>query len=181
MTNYRRKKNPPRDLGKKFNVNNQIIAKEVRVLDHEGGMLGVFPLHEALRIAQEKELDIIEINPKAQPPVVKMMDFYKFKYQQAKSEAAKPKKKDEIKTLRVSVRVSINDLQVRANKIKEFITKEFRVKMQVQMKGREKAHPEVAEETMKLFISLIDPECYIWESEPKLMGDSVYATIKPKK
>jgi translation initiation factor IF-3 len=181
MTNYRRKRTPPKDTGKKFNINNQIQAKEVRVLDEEGQMLGIFHIKEAIRIAEEKELDIIEINPKAVPPVVRMMDFYKFKYQQAKSDAAKPKKKDEIKTLRVSVRVSINDLGVRAKKIKEFLEKGFRVKLQVQMKGREKAHPEVAEETMKTFVGLVDVEDYIWESEPKLMGDSVYATMKPKK
>jgi translation initiation factor IF-3 len=179
MTNYRRKRTPPKDLGKKFNLNQAIQAKEVRILDDEGGMIGVFSIQEALRLAEEKELDLIEINPKANPPVVKLMDYYKFKYQLAKTEAAKPKKKDEIKTLRVSVRVSINDLQVRANKLKEFLEKGFRVKMQVQMKGREKAHPEVAQETMKLFISLIDVE-YDWESEPKLVGDSAFATVKPK-
>jgi translation initiation factor IF-3 len=181
MTNYRRRRTPPKDSGKRYNINEALIGKEFRVLDEEGAMLGVMGRKEALDMAQEKELDLIEINPKAEPPVVKLMDFYKFKYQQSKSEAAKKIKKEETKTIRVSVRVSINDLNVRANKIKEFLSKSFKVKMQVQMKGREKAHPEVAVETMKIFIGLIDPELYIFESEPKLVGDSTYATIKPKK
>jgi translation initiation factor IF-3 len=180
MTNYRRRRTPPKDLGKKFSTNNQITAPELRVLDSEGEMLGIFKREDAFAMAQEKELDLIEINPKAEPPVVKLMDYYKFKYQQAKSDAAKRVKVEETKTIRVSVRVSINDMQVRANKIKEFIEKGNKVKMQVQMKGREKAHPEVAEETMKTFISLLGFE-YTFESEPKLLGDSSFATIKAKK
>ncbi|MBC7472096.1 MAG: translation initiation factor IF-3 [candidate division SR1 bacterium] len=181
MTNYRRRRTQPKDAGKRYNINEALIGKEFRVLDEEGAMLGIMSRKDALTMAETKELDLIEINPKAEPPVVKLMDFYKFKYQQSKSDAAKKIKKEETKTIRVSVRVSINDLNVRANKIKEFLGKSYKVKMQVQMKGREKAHPEVAVETMKTFISLLDSEIYSFESEPKLVGDSTFATIKPKK
>jgi translation initiation factor IF-3 len=181
MTNYRRKRTPQKDTAKKFNINTQITALEVRLLDSEGAMIGIMSRKEALDLAQERELDLIEINPKSNPPVVRLMDYYKFKYQQSKSDAAKKVKKEETKTIRVSVRVSINDLNVRAKKINEFLEKGCKVKMQVQMKGREKAHPEVAEETMRTFIEMINPELYAFESEAKLLGDSSFATIKPKK
>ena len=141
-------------------------------------MLGVFPIIDAMAMARERELDLIEINPKAEPPIVKLMDYNKFKYQQSKN--TQPKKTgNEMKTVRVSVRVSPHDLLVRAKQIEKFIEKGLRVKMQVQMRGREKQHPEVADETMNEFIKMISME-YSFESEPKRLGDSVFATVKPK-
>lgn len=180
MTNYRRRRAKPKDTSKKFRINKQIRANEVRLLDPEGSMLGIFSVKEALAMAIEQELDLIEINPKSQPPVCRIMDYNKFKYQQAKSNQANKQKKNEMKTLRVSVRVSLNDLGVRARKAEGFLEKGMKVKLQVQMRGREKAHPEVAVDTMKNFIEMIETE-YAFESEPKLIGDSSFAVIKPKK
>ncbi|MEM1312443.1 MAG: translation initiation factor IF-3 [Patescibacteria group bacterium] len=180
MTNYRRKRTPVKDNTKKFRVNNQITAAEIRVIDEEGGMVGLFPIQEALKMAEEKEMDLIEINPKANPPVTKLMEFTKFKYQQDKAEKAKPKVSTDIKTLRVSVRISIHDLKVQARKADEFLEKGIKVKLQVQMQRREKQHPEVAVETMQTFLEVIT-QPYTYETEPKLVGDSSYCTIKPKK
>lgn len=181
MTNYRRRRAKPKDTGRKFRINKQIRANEVRLLDEEGAMIGIIPTREALQMAEEKEFDLIEINPKSNPPVCKMMDYNKFKYQQSKANQANKQKKNEMKTLRVSVRVSPNDLNVRAKKAEQFLEKGMKVKLQVQMRGREKAHPEVAEETMLQFISMIDEELFAFESEPKLLGDSSFSVIKPKK
>ncbi len=180
MTNYRRRRAKPKDTSKKFRTNKQIRSPEIRLLDPEGSMLGIFSAKEALAMAQEQELDLIEINPKSTPPVCRIMDYNKFKYQQSKSNQANKQKKTEMKTLRVSVRVSLNDLAVRARKAEAFMEKGMKVKLQVQMRGREKAHPEVAEETMKNFVKMIETE-YTFESEPKLIGDSSFAVIKPKK
>jgi translation initiation factor IF-3 len=180
MTNYRRKKKPQKDTGKKYRINRRIEADEVRVVDDEGGMLGILSRSEALRVAEEKERDLVEINPKANPPVVKIIDFNKFKYQQAKSEANKPKKTKEMKTIRVSVRVSVHDMAVRAKKIDEFLDKGIKVKIQVQMKGRERSHPEVAKEAIEQLIGMVTEE-FVYENEPKLIADSYFSTIKPKK
>jgi translation initiation factor IF-3 len=181
MTNYRRRRGKPKDTTRKFKLNKQIRADEVRLLDPEGAMLGIFSAREALAMAQEQELDLIEINPKSTPPVCRIIDYNKFKYLQAKSAQANKPKSTEMKTLRVSVRVSINDLKVRATKAIEFLEKGMKVKLQVKMERREKAHPEVAVETMAKFVSLIDQEKYTFESEPKLIGDSSFAVIKPVK
>lgn len=180
MTNYRRKKPPVKDTTKKFSINEYIKAPEVRVIDSEGGMVGIMKTMDAVNMAAENGFDLIEINPKAEPPVVRMMDYHKFKYQQAKAQQNNKPKKDDIKTIRVSVRVSPHDLAVRAKKIDQFLEKGIRVKLQVQMKGREKAHPEVAVETMNNLIGMI-VHSFAYESEPKLLGDSNYATIKPGK
>jgi translation initiation factor IF-3 len=180
MTNYRRKRTPPKDKTPKFAVNDQITAPELRALDEEGNMLGVFPRDELLARAEREEVDVIEINPKANPPVVKLMDYNKFKYQSAKAQVHKTNKTDEIKTIRVSVRISIHDLGVQSRKVDQFLAKGMKVKLQVKMTGREKAHPEVAEETMQNFLNLITQE-YTFENEPKLTGDSVISTLKPKK
>jgi translation initiation factor IF-3 len=180
MTNYRRKRTLPKDKTPKYSVNEQIGGVELRVLDGEGQMMGIFTRSQVLEMAQEKEMDVIEINPKANPPVVKLMDYNKFKYQVAKSQASKQKKADEVKTIRMSVRISIHDMQVQARKIDQFLSKGMKVRVQVQMRGREKQHPEVAEETMNTLLGIITEE-YVFETEPKLTGDSDFATIKPKK
>lgn len=179
MTNYRRKRTQPKEVAKQYRVNKEIPPSQVRVLDEENQMLGIMQLNEAIELAIEKNCDVVEINPKSEPPVVKIIDYNKFSYQQSKSKPKSTSNKNETKTLRVSVRVSINDLQVRGKKADEFLEKGMKVKLQVQMRGREKSHPEVAEETIKTFLSLITFE-YIFEAEPKLFGDSSFATIKPK-
>ena len=179
MTNYRRRSSRPVDTSKLFNVNRQITAPEIRIIDEEGGMVGVYSNREAMILAETKELDLIEINPKGSPPVAKMMEYSRFKYQLDKSDKAKPKLATESKVLRVSVRVAPHDLNVQSRKADEFLNKDLKVKLQVQMRGREKAHPELASETMVQFLAAITAP-HTLESEAKLMGDSCVCTLKPK-
>ena len=181
MTNYRRRHRSTQQAGPSFRANHQIRYPQVRVVDEEDGFVGLMTSQEALRLANEKEKDLVEINPKALPPVVKIMDYNKFKYHLQKSGSTKPKTEKD-KTIRVSVRIGPHDLEVQAKKCDEFLGKGFSIKLQVQMKGREKAYPHVAEEVIHSFISLIaTPFSYI--QEPKLVADSYFATIKsaPKK
>lgn len=179
MTNYRRKRRPQKDEGQKFTLNEDIKAEQIRLINDAGEFLGIMPLTEALKLAEEKEEDLIEINPKAEPPVVKITDYNKFKYQQSKAEAGLKKKVEKIKTVRVSVRIGPHDLQVQAKKVEEFLGKNYKVKLQVQMKRREKAFPEVAEEVIHQFVNLIQsPFSYL--QEPKQISDSYFATIQPK-
>jgi translation initiation factor IF-3 len=178
MTNYRRRRAKPKPTGQIFKINQQIKADQVRILDEENQMLGIFDFKTAQDMADEQGFDLIEINPKSDPPIIRMMAYSKFKYQQSKSQTPK-KTGNEMKTVRVSVRVSPHDLVVRAKQIDKFLEKGLKVKMQVQMRGREKQHPEVAVETMDSFVGMLS-EGYAFESEPKQLGDSVYTTIKPK-
>lgn len=179
MTNYRRRK--PRPIiapTKNFAVNNRIKALTIRVIAEDGTMIGVMSKQEALIMAEDADKDLVEINPKAEPPIVKLIEYTKFRYQQEKSE--KKVKVDVLKMLRVSVRISIHDLQVQSRKADEFIEKDYKVKLEVRMERREKAHPEVAMETMQKFLAQIKQE-YIFETPTKLMNDNCTCTIKSAK
>ena len=142
-------------------------------------MVGIMTLAEAKALALEQEKDLVEINPKAEPPVIKLIEYSKFKYQQDKAEKNKVKGGDEEKVLRVSVRISPHDLLVQAKKADEFLKKGLKVRLQVQMRGREKSHPEVATEVMQQFIGMIT-EVYSMDAQPKLVGDSAFAFLKKK-
>lgn len=181
MANYRRKnKNQNANPEVNYRINEDIEASQIRLIDGEdGGMIGVISIKEAVNIARERELDLVEINPKAEPPVVKLIDYNKFRYQIDKTNN-KPKIKED-KVLRVSVRVSENDLKVKAVQANGFLERGHKVKLQVQMRGREKAYPEVAEEIMRQFVSLIDEEIGSLDGALQLTGDSYYALIKPAK
>ncbi len=179
MSNYRRKrKASPKDPTKKFNINENIEGEQFRVIDAEGIMLGIFSRSETFAMAEDLGVDVVEINPKADPKVVKLIDFNKLKYQISKNTTKS--KAEEIKTIRVSVRISVNDLKVRAKKVDEFLQQGKKVKLQIQMKGREKSHPEIAQEIMNTFLGLIT-QGYSFENEPSLSGDSYIASLIPKK
>ena len=112
---------------------------------------------EALNIARQKGLDLIEIAPTAQPPVCKIMDFGKFRYQQQKEfqkQRAK-QRRDEMKTVRISVRAGRHDMEFRARQIEEFLNEGLKAQLEVMMKGREKAHPELARQKLSEFLDLI--------------------------
>lgn len=182
MRNFRKKNRRPQvqDNDKEFRVNREITSSEVRIIDAEDGkMLGVMKLQEALDYAESRELDLVEINPKAEPPVCKLIEWTKFKYQQEKTEHKQKPKED--KTVRLSVRVADNILDVRGKQVVGFLEKGHKVKLQIQMRGREKAYPEVAKEVLEKFITYVDPEKYILENEYKQTGDSYFAFLKPKK
>jgi len=142
---------------KRFRVNQQIRVPEVFLIDENGQSLGVMPTSKALALALEAGMDIVEVNPKVQPPVVKIIDYGQFKYKKEK-EAQKQKvkqKKIEIKGLRLSVRISQHDFDVRVEQARKFLGRGDKLKLDLVLKGRERQHPEKAEEIMKKFYRLL--------------------------
>ena len=123
-------------------INGQIRDREVRVIGTEGQQLGVMSSREAMKLAEEAELDLIKIAPKAQPPVCKIMDYGKFRYEQQKREKEAKKKQHvvETKEIRLSPNVEINDLKTKANNARKFIEKGDKVKVTLRFRGREMAH-----------------------------------------
>ena len=179
MTNYRRKKGKPKVISKSYFINERIPFDSMRLIDDANGMIGIVSKQEALVMADEQDKDVILINPKSEPPIAKLIEYSKFKYLMDKAEKSRVKGGDEIKTLIVSVRIAIHDLKVQAKKADEFLSKGIKTRLQVKMQRREKSHPEVAVETMGKFLDLLTYE-YTIEAEPKLMGDSCIALLKPK-
>lgn len=150
---YHRTQQKPAE--KRFRVNEFIRALEVKLIDENGGFIGIMPPEEALKKAREAELDLVEIGPKAEPPIVKIMDYGKFKYQKEKiAQKQKAKiKQVETKGLRLSLRIGEHDKDVRKNQALKFLEQGDKVRIEMVLKGREKSHYSLASQIINQFIS----------------------------
>jgi translation initiation factor IF-3 len=144
-------------LEKKFLINNQIRASKVRVIDEDGKNLGIFPLEEALKIAKERNLDLIQITDRVDPPVCKISDYGKFLYQMKKKERGKRKEKGgEVKGIRLGFNISDHDMETKANQAKEFLEEGNRIQVEMVLRGREKNLTEFAKEKIKKFLEILE-------------------------
>ena len=144
-------------------------------------MLGIMKTSDALQLALDRQVDLVEISPQANPPVVKLLDYDKYRYQQEKAaqEAKKKVKKITIKGIRLSVRIGTHDLEFKAKQATDFITDGNKIKLDVQMRGREQAHPELAFDLIKKFPTLLKIP-YVIESGPSRMGGTVSLILAPQ-
>jgi translation initiation factor IF-3 len=166
----------------KTRVNERIRAKEVLVIDEDGTKLGVMPTREALRLARNKDLDLVEVSPNSNPPVCRIMDFGKYKYQMQKKmhEAKKKQKTIEVKTVKVRPRTDEHDMQVRIKQVRKFLEKGNKVKAVVMFRGREQAHVELGEaQLLKIFEAVKD--IAEMERKPKKEGRDMIMILAPKK
>lgn len=182
---FRRKKWKPDKTA--FKANTHIRVPEVRVIDEKGGMLGVMPTADAIAKAKEGGFDLVEVNPKAEPPIVKFLDFGKFQYEQEKlkqKQKAKTKKVD-IKGIRLSFRIGDHDREVRLNQAMGFFEKGHKVKVDLFLRGREHAFTKDAIAMVQQFISdlrasITEGELIV-EAPPKKEGGAISATVAIKK
>lgn len=166
----------------KTRVNERIRAKEVLVIDEDGTKLGVMPTREALKLARNKDLDLVEVSPNSNPPVCRIMDFGKYKYQMQKKmhEAKKKQKTIEVKTVKVRPRTDEHDMQVRIKQVRKFLEKGNKVKAVVMFRGREQAHVELGEaQLLKIFDAVKD--IAEMERKPKKEGRDMIMILAPKK
>ncbi len=184
MRIHRHRQRKPKFDIPQFKVNRGIKSPEVRVIGAEGEMIGVISTDEALSLAREAGLDLIEVSPKANPPVCKIMDFSNFKYQKEK-EAKKQRaqsKEVETKGIRLSMRIGENDLNVRLNQATKFLEKGHKVRIEMIMRGREKEHFDRAREIVNGFIKKIGESYEVRvESPMKRAGnrmDTIIARVK---
>ncbi len=132
-------------IEREIRVNERIRAREVRLIDEKGAQLGVISTQEALRIARERQYDLIEVAPNAQPPVCRIMDYGKHKYEQAKREreTRKKSKSSEVRLLRMKPQISVHDLGVKVRKLRELLGEGNKVRVSLRFRGREMARPEL--------------------------------------
>lgn len=163
-------------------ANEDIRAKEVRVIGSDGEMLGVFSLSAALKAAEDDGLDLVEISPTAVPPVCKIMDFGKFKFEQLKKEKEnrKNQKTVEIKEVWLSMTIDVGDLKVKAGQAIKFIEAGNKVKASIRMKGRQMAHANMGVDVMNRFFALFDGKA-VMEKPPVTEGRSIYMILAPAK
>ena len=166
---------------KETQVNEEIRDKEVRVLDAEGNQLGVMPIEEAMRLAEEKNTDLVKIAPQAKPPVCKLIDFGKYRFEQAKreKESKKNQRVIEIKEVRLSLNIDTHDFDTKANQAIKFLKEGNRVKVSIRFRGREMAHPENGGVIMQKFADAC-AEFGSVEKQPKLEGRSMLMFIAAK-
>ena len=141
-------------MEKRFRVNQQIKIPEVFLIDENSEQIGVVSIEKALAMAEEAGLDLVEVNPKARPSIVKIMDYGQLKYESDKQKQKQKAKQKKIETkgIRLSVRISQHDFDFRLNQGKKFLEKGNKLKIELSLKGREKAHPEKAREIIGVFV-----------------------------
>ncbi|HRY36420.1 MAG TPA: translation initiation factor IF-3 [Candidatus Magasanikbacteria bacterium] len=174
------KKRKPEINEKQYFFNEKITAPEVRVLGPDNGNLGIMKTGEAIRAAYDQEMDLVEINPKAEPPVCKIMNFGQFQYQQEKAARIKKahQKEIKIKCVRLSIRIGTHDLEIRQRQTIEFLNGGDKVKVEVILKGREMQQGSLAFELIKKFISDVNAQVPIkYDQEVERQGRSVTAII----
>ncbi len=162
-------------------TNHRIRVPEVRVIGAEGEMLGVLPTHEALRLARELELDLVEVNPKAVPPVCKVMDFGKFKYEEKKKEndARKRQVVVEVKEVKLRPKTDDHDMEVKAKHTRRFLEEGNKAKVTCRFRGREITHPETAEKQLhEIFEAVRD--IAVVEQPPRMEGKTMTILLAPK-
>jgi translation initiation factor IF-3 len=164
-----------------LSINEEIKASEVRLIE-EGKQLGIVPLREALEAAARAGLDLVEISPTASPPVCRIMDYGKFRYQQNKKiqDAKKSQTTIQIKEIRLRPKTEEHDLDVKIRHIKKFLQQNDKVKITMMFRGREITYAELGKKVMeKLRDALIDVG--VIEMQPRLEGRSMIMVIVPKK
>ena len=163
-------------------MNDDITAKEVRCMGDDGTNFGIIATRDALQMADEQGLDLVLIAPDGKPPVAKIMDYGKFKYQQEKKkkEAKKNQKVIVLKEVKFSVKIAENDINYKVKHAIEFLEKGYHVKCRVFLKGREMAHPEAGAEVLERVWPMLE-EYGIRDAEPKQEGRFVNMMVLPKK
>ena len=163
-------------------MNEMITAKEVRCTSDEGTNYGIISTTEALKIADELGLDLVLIAPDGKPPVAKIMDYGKFRYQQEKKkkEAKKNQKVIVVKEIKLSVKIAENDINYKVKHAREFLEEGNHVKFRVFLKGREMANPEAGVEVLRRVWAMIE-DIAIMDKDPKLEGRYVNLLVTPKK
>ncbi|MBD5522094.1 MAG: translation initiation factor IF-3 [Lachnospiraceae bacterium] len=163
-------------------MNEQIRDKEVRVIGEDGEQLGIMSSKEALKLAEEAGVDLVKIAPTAKPPVCKIVDYGKFKYEQTRKEkeAKKKQRTIEIKEIRLSPNIDTNDLNTKVNAARKFITKGDRVKVTLRFRGREMTHMNNSKHILDDFAQALS-DIAVVEKAPKVEGRSMTMFLAEKR
>lgn len=171
-----------KDAKQKFQINEQIRDREVRVISADGEQLGIMSAQEALRIADENELDLVKISPNATPPVCKIMNYGKYIFDLAKreKEAKKNQKVIEIKEIQLSVTIDVGDVNTKAKHCKKFLEKGNKVKVAIRLRGRQMAHQNLAYDVLNNFFEIVK-DYAVMEKRPLMEGRNITMMLAPVK
>ena len=167
---------------KDVEINDKIIDAEIRVIDENGNQLGIMSAAQANRIADEKNLDLVKISPTAKPPVCKIMDYGKFRFDAAKKEkdARKNQKISELKEVWLSMTIDTHDLETKAKQAAKFLGNGDKVKVSIRMRGRQQAHASLGVDVMNEFFTLVENVGEM-NKKPLTEGRNIIMILQPKK
>ncbi len=163
-------------------LNEQIRDKEIRLIGDDGEQLGIMSAKDALKMAKEAGLDLVKIAPTAKPPVCKIVDYGKYRYEQARreKEAKKKQKTTEVKEIQLSPNIDVNDLTTKANQARKFLEKGNKVKVALRFRGREMAHMATGKEVLDTFLEKVSDVAVV-EKPAKLEGRSMIMVLAEKR
>ncbi|WP_209454655.1 MULTISPECIES: translation initiation factor IF-3 [Thermoanaerobacterium] len=168
-------------MNKELQVNEEIRDKEVRLIDQDGNQLGIMSAKEAYKIALERHIDLVKIAPQANPPVCKLMDFGKYRYEQSKKEKESKKKQKviNIKEIRMTPAIEEHDFGVKVKNAMKFLKDGDKVKVTIRFRGREATHTNLAEELLNRFAKSVEEYGNV-EKAPNMEGRNMMMILAPK-
>ena len=163
-------------------INEQIRDKEIRLIGESGEQLGIMSSREALKLAEEAGLDLVKIAPTAKPPVCKIVDYGKYRYEQARreKEAKKKQRTMEVKEIRLSPNIDVNDLNTKANQARKFLSKGDRVKVSLRFRGRELAHINYSKQILDSFYEKLE-DISVVDKPAKMEGRTMVMFLSEKR
>ena len=169
---------------KDLRINEQIRVREVRIIDHEGKQRGVMPTPKALELAEEVGADLVEVAPQANPPVCKILDYGKYKFEQEKKrkESKKKQKQLKLKEIRMQPKIEKHDLDFKTDHVKSFLEDGNKVKVTVRFRGREMAHTEIGRDVLAQILTNLDEKeaKYNVDRKPQMEGRFMSMILSPK-
>ena len=168
-------------IKQELSINEEIVAKEVKVIDENGEQLGILPTSEALKLAEERDLDLVEVSPNSSPIVCKIMNYGKYKYEQARKEKESKKKQKvvEIKEIRLSSTIDTHDFDFKSRNARKFLEDGNKVKATIKFKGREVNNTSFGVNVLNKFAESLEDVGTV-DKAPKLEGRSMMLMINPK-
>ena len=162
-------------------INEDIRAAEVRVIDNDGSQLGIMSSNDAMEAANKRNLDLVMISPNANPPVCKILDYGKYRFEQEKKlrDSKRNQKQLKLKEIRMQPKIGSGDLDFKSKHVQEFLNEGNKVKVTIRFRGRELAHTELGYDVLKEVLKRLDDE-YVVEKQPAMEGRFMSMTLSPK-
>jgi translation initiation factor IF-3 len=166
---------------KELRINRTIRVREVRLIDDKGEQRGIVPTSEALKIADDAGLDLVEVSPNANPPVCRLLDYGKYKFEQEKKsrESKKKQKAFRLKEIRMQPKIDRHDLQFKTKHIREFLEEGNKVKVTVRFRGRELAHKELGKDVLDRILELLGDDAYNMDKQAAMEGRTMSMYLSP--
>ena len=167
-------------VAKDHKINDQIRVRQVRLIDDEGGQIGIIDTRDAMKMATEKNLDLVMVSPNTVPPVCRLLDYGKFRFeaQQQEKEARKRARNQEVKSIKLRVKIGDGDFDTKLNHVKRFLKDGHKVKITIMFRGRERTHPELGERLLTRAAEVLGDYALI-ESPPLLAGMDMNMMVAP--